>query len=76
MDALWNSVGPIKNVVGSLGNLLTPKVAQVEQIIIKEVQMASSGGRAFVRIAGISGAAAVCLGAYGSHGLFPVQWFG
>ena len=32
-------------------------------------------GRWFVRVAGISGAVAVGLGAYGSHGKFPTNKF-
>jgi len=63
MDAVWKVCG---NITSSVGNILIPKVAQAEQIVIREVQMASAG-RAFTRIAGLSGAAAVSLGAYGSH---------
>ncbi|XP_005089582.1 transmembrane protein 256 homolog [Aplysia californica] len=51
LHSLWDSVSPSK----------------VEQVIIREVQMNPPGARTFVRLAGISGAIAVSLGAYGSH---------
>ena len=54
-------------VTSAVSHILTP--SKVEQIIIREIEMNPSSGRLFVRIAGLSGAAAVCLGAYGSHGM-------
>jgi len=52
-------------VASTVSHILTP--SKVEQIIIREIEMNPSSGRLFVRIAGLSGSAAVCLGAYGSH---------
>lgn len=63
MDSLLKVCSGITN---SVGNILSPRVAAVESIVIREVGMATQG-RNFIRIAGLSGAAAVSLGAYGSH---------
>ncbi|ELT96345.1 hypothetical protein CAPTEDRAFT_168421 [Capitella teleta] len=41
---------------------------EVERIVIREVsEMLPQGGRAYVRLAGLSGATAVIMGAYGAH---------
>jgi hypothetical protein len=46
------------------------KVSEVERVVIREVQnMVPANGRIFIRLAGISGAVAVAIGAYGAHGI-------
>lgn len=43
---------------------------ETERIIIKEIkEMLPRGGGMFIRIAGLSGALAVALGAYGAHSM-------
>jgi hypothetical protein len=49
------------------------KVAEVERVVVREVQnMMPASGHIFIRLAGISGAVAVAMGAYGAHG---ENWF-
>ena len=64
-EAIANAV----NWIGSSLYSVVPKgdVKEIERVIVREVTMAQSG-RAFVRVAGLSGALAVGLGAYGAHG--------
>ncbi|RUS76530.1 hypothetical protein EGW08_015702 [Elysia chlorotica] len=66
MADLFNSIG---SALGSLYNSLPKLSSEIEQVVVKEIQMigAPPGTRAFVRLAGLSGAVAVSLGAYGSH---------
>jgi hypothetical protein len=46
------------------------KISEVERVVVREVQnMVPTNGRIFIRLAGISGALAVALGAYGAHGI-------
>jgi hypothetical protein len=41
----------------------------VEQVVVREVVETMPGtGKIFIRLAGLSGSAAVVLGAYGAHG--------
>ena len=66
--------------IGSVGKMCTQPISWVwgmipsipketETVIVKEIhKMLPDNGRAFYRIAGLSGAAAVALGAYGAHG--------
>lgn len=66
MAWLWDDINAIYNqlyrsVIGS------PAVKEVEKIIIKEIEMIPPHGN-FVRLAGLSGAIAVVMAAYGSHG--------
>ena len=43
--------------------------SEVERVVVREIQeMLPQYGRGFVRLAGLSGAVAVGLGAYGAHG--------
>ncbi|GFN98179.1 transmembrane protein [Plakobranchus ocellatus] len=65
MADILNSIG---GALGSIYNSL-PKLAEAEKVIVKEIQMIGTppAARAFVRLAGLSGATAVALGAYGSH---------
>lgn len=45
-----------------------PKAKEVEKVVIKEIKtVMPQRGQLFVRLAGLSGALAVSLGAYGSH---------
>ena len=64
MDQLYKGV---TGALSSISGLIVP--SKVEQVVIREIQeMSPSAGKVFIRIAGLSGAAAVCLGAYGAHG--------
>ena len=52
---------------------LLPAKKEVERIVIKEVEeMLPQKGMLFVRLAGLSGATAVMLGAYGAHGWYSI----
>ena len=47
---------------------LERKTAEAQTVVIREIkEMLPRGGGTFIRIAGISGALAVSLGAYGAH---------
>uniref|UniRef100_A0A1B6F9X0 DUF423 domain-containing protein n=1 Tax=Cuerna arida TaxID=1464854 RepID=A0A1B6F9X0_9HEMI len=63
----------VGNTLTSLTGLIVPK-SQPPPIVVMEPlplwQLASSGGY-YVRLAGILGASAVALGAYGAHSTFP-----
>ena len=65
LSTAWNgSIGLLSSVINTIA-----KPSKIEQVIIREVQMnPGAGAKTFIRLAGISGATAVCLGAYGSHG--------
>ena len=48
-----------------------PAKKEVETLVVREVtEMLPQQGRIFLRLAGLSGAAAVMLGAYGAHGQY------
>ncbi|GFS06891.1 transmembrane protein [Elysia marginata] len=66
MADLFNSIG---SALGGLYNSLPKLGSEIEQVVVKEIQMIGTppGARGFIRLAGLSGAAAVSLGAYGSH---------
>lgn len=70
-DLLSNISGALNSIYYSLPPLL-PKTKEIETVIIREVAMfrIPQGSRTFIRIAGLSGAIAVALGAYGSHGMY------
>lgn len=67
MADLFNSLG---NALGGLYNSLPKLSSEVEKVVVKEIQMIGTppGARGFIRLAGLSGAVAVSLGAYGAHG--------
>ncbi|BFZ00771.1 hypothetical protein BsWGS_03810 [Bradybaena similaris] len=67
-DFLSNISGALNSIYTFLPPLL-PKTKEIETVIIKEIAMfrIPEGSRTFIRIAGLSGALAVALGAYGSH---------
>jgi len=45
---------------------------EAEKVVVKEIQtMIPAAGMAFVRLAGLSGALAVAMGAYGAHVMTP-----
>ena len=68
MAGLWNDITGIANAIySSLPGVPPPK--EVEKVIVKEVD-AMIRTRAFVRIAGVSGALSVAMAAYGAHGRF------
>ena len=58
-ETIWNWLPP-----------LPPPRESVETVIVKEVpvEMLPRQGLTFVRLAGLSGAIAVAMGAYGAHG--------
>ena len=65
-DALVNIVS---GTFQAFYNLL-PEKKEIEQVVIKEVhEMYPRSGGGIIRLAGISGAMAVMLGAYGAHGV-------
>lgn len=69
MAEIWNGIsGAVNSVFKNLPSLL-PRKTEVEKVIIQQVQMIGlpPSTRIFIRFAGISGAIAVALGAYGSH---------
>ena len=74
MADLFNSIG---NALGGLYNSLPKLGSEIEKVVVKEVQMFGipPTASAFVRLAGLSGALAVSLGAYGSHGSQYVNGF-
>ena len=64
-----------KHLINAAQNIILPK----KSVCVKEVQTVASqssmsviraSGSLFIRIAGFSGASAVAMGAYGSHGKF------
>ena len=63
---LQSSTNAIHSVLGSL---FSPREIE-KPVIIREIQenMWQPGSRTFVRVAGLSGAMAVCMSAYGAHG--------
>ncbi|CAG5125718.1 unnamed protein product [Candidula unifasciata] len=67
-DILKDLGGALNSIYYSLPQLL-PQPKEIEKVIVKEVAMfrIPQGSRTFIRIAGLSGALAVALGAYGSH---------
>jgi len=70
MQTIWDSVAVIYN---SIPEFLPKKVVhvqipvEVERVIAND--MAASYPRTFIRLAGVSGAMAVALAAYGAHGM-------
>ena len=65
----------VSNIAGYLFSELfsaptTETKKEVTKVIVKEIGsgMNTSAVRTFTRLAGISGASAVCLAAYGAHG--------
>lgn len=66
-DVIGKTFGWIGQWMPSRASVQT-KVAEVERVVVREVhEMLPSNGRVFIRLAGISGALAVALGAYGAH---------
>ena len=68
MTGLWSDITGICNQIYSyLPGLPLPK--EIETVIVREVDTMFQS-RAFVRIAGLSGALSVGMAAYGAHGEF------
>ena len=68
-DVLRQTTGWVTKWLPAFASNAPAKVAEVERVIIREVQtMFPANGRTFIRLAGLSGALAVALGAYGAHG--------
>ncbi|KAH9514747.1 hypothetical protein Btru_023490 [Bulinus truncatus] len=72
MADIWKSVsGSLGSAVGVVTQYLPPRKVDlpIKEVVVRELQMLviSPSARLFIRIAGISGAIAVALGAYGSH---------
>ena len=65
-----NIIGGIIDFYNGLPSLIPEKIIEVpvERVIIKESTMIISQSRHFVRLAGLSGAVAVAMAAYGAHG--------
>lgn len=50
--------------------------SDVEKVVVREIrEMLPQAGRGYVRLAGVSGALAVALGAYGAHGVYKILEF-
>ncbi|XP_054271223.1 transmembrane protein 256 homolog isoform X2 [Macrosteles quadrilineatus] len=63
----------VGGVVSQVATAVTPKAPPPTKIVMEPLplwQLASSGGY-YVRLAGVLGASAVALGAYGAHSTFP-----
>uniref|UniRef100_A0A0B6YXH5 Transmembrane protein 256 homolog n=1 Tax=Arion vulgaris TaxID=1028688 RepID=A0A0B6YXH5_9EUPU len=73
-DILADIGSSLNSLYKLLPNIL-PHTKEIEKVIIKEIAMFSipPGSRIFIRIAGLSGALAVALGAYGSHAFRPKE---
>ncbi|XP_046667866.1 transmembrane protein 256 homolog isoform X1 [Homalodisca vitripennis] len=70
---LENKTHALGNTLGNLTALIVPKPQPPTTVVMEPLplwQLASSGGY-YVKLAGILGASAVALGAYGAHSTFP-----
>lgn len=65
-----NIIGGVIDFYKGLPSLLPERIVEipVERIVIKESTMIIGQSRHFVRLAGLSGAVAVAMSAYGAHG--------
>ncbi|CAG2251293.1 transmembrane protein 256 homolog isoform X1 [Mytilus edulis] len=65
-----NIIGGVIDFYKGLPSLLPERIIEipVERIVIKESTMIIGQSRHFVRLAGLSGAVAVAMSAYGAHG--------
>ncbi|OWF49687.1 transmembrane protein 256 homolog [Mizuhopecten yessoensis] len=62
----------VKTLYNFLPAVLPKQIKEVETVIIRESTMALAG-RNFVRLAGLSGSVAVCMAAYGAHGMSKAE---
>ncbi|XP_069104121.1 transmembrane protein 256 homolog [Argopecten irradians] len=69
MQSVTDSVKALYNYLPAV---LPERVKEVETVIIREANMALAG-RNFVRLAGLSGSVAVCMAAYGAHGMSQAE---
>ncbi len=52
-----------------------PGLKETEKVVVRQVtEMFPRQGQSFVRLAGLSGAVAVIMGAYGAHGLYKYSY--
>ncbi|KAI8740097.1 transmembrane protein 256 [Biomphalaria glabrata] len=68
-DILNGIAGGLNSTFNGLIRILPRRKEEVQEAIVREIQMfvIPRSARLFIRIAGISGAIAVAMGAYGSH---------
>ncbi|XP_060078618.1 transmembrane protein 256 homolog [Ylistrum balloti] len=62
----------IKALYNHLPAVIPERIKEVETVVIRESTMALAG-RNFVRLAGLSGSMAVCMAAYGAHGMSQAE---
>ena len=68
VDCARDVLKMMDQINGIIGTFFPRKELEKPSVVIREIRDSMQGSRAFIRVAGASGAIAVMMSAYGAHG--------